>query len=228
MNRRLTHDMFPGGTDERVLKRGDICDRRIIQDILGTLEGIDETEEILQNENAYSAHYLGETRLYQTFSRSTEKEPYRYAGLCARGESGNMHPTASKKVFIISQYHDEDPVKMNLNMRFAAAIARMVVCEFGDIPIAPHIYFPQFMVDAGKERDFGIEAGHLMMRLCDEAILATIEGRISEEMQTDLDYATVDLGLKPIHRNFREAEAVQFIEEMENDIHEEWSRAKHR
>lgn len=29
MGRRITRDMFPGGTDENVLRRGDECDQQI-------------------------------------------------------------------------------------------------------------------------------------------------------------------------------------------------------
>lgn len=221
MERRLTIDMFPGGTDERVLKRGDICDRRIIQDVLGVYEEIDDEENILQRENTYSAYYIGTTRLYQTFSRAHEAEPYHYAGLCAYGEDGNMHPSASKKVFIISQYHDEDPARQEVNRRFASAIAWNCVMRYGDIPIAPHLYFTQFMNDEGWERDFGIEAGHQMMNLCDSVILATIDGRISEGMKADIEYATVQLALSPKRMDYTEAAAVEFIKETENDRYEE-------
>lgn len=228
MDRRLTRDMFPGGTDERLLIRGDICDQSIIQDILGTYEEIDEDENILQNKDAYTAHYIGETRLYHTFSRPNEAEPYRYAGLCAWGEGGNMHPSASKKVFIISQYHDDDPKRVEINRRFASALAWNCATMHGDIPIAPHLYFTQFMNDEGWERDFGIEAGHLMMKMCDSVLLATIDGRISEGMKSDLEYATIQLALSQQRIDYTEAAAIKFITETEKERYEEWNRAKHR
>ena len=228
MDRKLTRDMFPGGTDEKILHRGDRCDRQIIQDVLGIYEDIEEEKNILQNKDAYSAHYIGSTRLYQTFSRFDGAEAYHYAGLCEWESDRNLHPDVSKKVFIISQYHDEDPARVEIHRRFAGAIAYNCVTKYGDIPVAPHLYFTQFMNDEGWERDFGIEAGHLLMRMCDSVILATIDGKISEGMAADIEYATVQLALSPRRRNFTEAEAIEYITETENERYEEWIRAKHR
>lgn len=227
MDRRLTRDMFPNGTDERVLMRGDYCDSHIIQDILEVFEDIDETENILQNKDAYTAHYIGAARLYHTFTRKDEANAYQYAGLCELQNDKNLHPQAGRKVFIISQYHDENPAQLDYNTRFAAAIAYNLVRGYGDVPIAPHLYFTQFMDDEGWARDFGIEAGHLMMRLCDSAILATIDGRISEGMQSDLNYLTIQLGIQPEKIDMTEKQASRYIEETENRRYEEW-RAKHR
>lgn len=228
MDRRLTRDMFPSGTDERVLMRGDYCDQNIIQDILGTFEDIDETENILQNKNAYSAFYIGAARLYHTFTRKEETDAYQYAGLCEYRDDKNLHPQAGRKVFIISQYHSEEPARVEFNRRFASAMAYNLVTEYGDVPIVPHLYFTQFMNDEGWERDFGIEAGHLMMRMCDSAMLATIDGRISEGMKADLEYLTVQLGIQPEKVNLTEAQASRYIEETEKRRYEEWNRAKHR
>jgi hypothetical protein len=207
------------------VRRGDICCQRTIQDILGITDEIEDTEEnILQDKNA--AEYLGDVRLFHTFVRDTKTSPYRYAGLCAAGEGGNMHPKGSRLTFIISQYHADTDEGTALNERFAAALARAVVSR-GDIPIAPHLYFTRFMVDFGIERDFGIEAGHLLMEKCDSVLIATIDGTISPGMRSDIEYATVKLGLDPKTIDFTRDGAVEFITETENDKYEERNRAEH-
>ena len=228
MERRLTKDMFPGGVDEKVLIRGDICDTSIIQDVLGTYEEIDTEQNILQNKDAYSTHYIGSQRLYQTFSRTSGADPYHYAGLCPFGEDKNLHPSTGKRTYIISQYHGKTQEEMDFNARFAAAMARKIMKTYGDIPVAPHIYFTTFCADVGWERDFGIEAGHLMMRSCDSVLIAAIDQRLSEGMVSDIEYATLTLGITPKVHNFTREEAEIFVTEMENDKYEEWNRAKHR
>ncbi len=228
MERRLTRDMFPGGTDERLMIRGDICDQGIIQDILGIYDDLNTEENILQNKDAYSSHYIGNKRLYQTFSRKSGADPYHYAGLCAHGEDKNLHPSTGKKTYIISQYHGETEEEMDFNARFAQALAREIMLKHGDIPVAPHIYFTSFCADVGWERDFGIEAGHLMMNSCDSVIIAPIDGRISKGMASDIEYATINLGLTPMVREFTSEQAKIFVTEMERDKYEEWNRAEHR
>jgi len=228
MGRRITRDMFPGGTDENVLRRGDECDQRVITDILGIMDGeIDDTKNILQNPNAYSQHYIGHQRLFHTFSRDNEDEPYLYAGLCAADEGGNMHPRASQKVFIISQHHAEGDEWLAFNNRFARSLARNEFLRTGDIPILPHLYFPMFMIDHGFERDFGIEAGHIAMDQCDRVLLAVIDGRISEGMRADIEYATLRLGLKPERLDFTERSAREYVRETEDAADEERGRSQH-
>ena len=117
---------------------------------------------------------------------------------------------------------------MDFNARFAAAMARKIMKTYGDIPVAPHIYFTTFCADVGWERDFGIEAGHLMMRSCDSVLIAAIDQRLSEGMVSDIEYATLTLGITPKVHNFTREEAEIFVTEMENDKYEEWNRAKHR
>lgn len=228
MGRRITRDMFPGGTDENVLRRGDECDQRVITDILGIMDGeIDDTKNILQNPNAYSQHYIGHQRLFHTFSRDNEDEPYLYAGLCAADDGGNMHPRASQKVFIISQHHAEGDEWLAFNNRFARSLARNEFLRTGDIPILPHLYFPMFMIDHGFERDFGIEAGHIAMDQCDRVLLAVIDGRISEGMRADIEYATLRLGLKPERLDFTERSAREYVRETEDAADEERGRSQH-
>lgn len=226
MARRITRESFGGyGVDERVLRRGDECDEYVIQNILGIYTDIDEQADILQNENAISSHYIGEQKVYHTFSRRNGTKPYHYAGLCAFQDTMNLHPKASRRTFIISQYHAEDPETVLFHEEFTKCIARSLVMNFGDIPVAPHLYFPQFMEDEGWSREFGIEAGHILMQACDSVIVATIDGYISDGMKADIEYATVQLGIRPKWTNYTKEEAEEYIEETRKEIYENRSRA---
>lgn len=235
MHRRITFEMMGGNVDERILRVGDYCDERIIQCIVGTFNEIDGLEEkptdgqgfVIQNEWAISDYWIGDKRLFQTFYRENRTEPWQYAGLCERGKYKNLHPRTARRIFLISQFHGDTIAEENFNVNFAQAIA-IKIYRGGDIPIVPHLYFPTFLHDEGLEREFGIEAGHLWMNECDAAILATIDGRISEGMRADLDYAADKLAL-PIYKvgyayTRREAEDIIRME------HEEYERNgdKHR
>ena len=228
MDRRITDNMLGGNVDERLFRRGDIVDEKIIQSMVGTFEEIDSLDDdgLIQNEDSYSQTFIGDKRLFHTFYRETRTEPYRYAGLCERDMRDNLHPAAGKKVFIISQFHSEKAEEIVFNHRFAKALAKMIVRR-GDVPIVPHLYFPSFMTDYGWERDFGIEAGHLIMELCDHVVLAVIDGRFSDGMRLDLDHATEKLALMPERMEFSKKSAMKFIEQ-ELSAYEKRSGSEYR
>ena len=62
------------------------------------------------------------------------------------------------------------------------------VSELGKIPIAPHLYFPQFLNDADPvERTRGISFGIALMLFCDEVwVFGDV---ISEGMGLEIEYA---------------------------------------
>lgn len=58
---------------------------------------------------------------------------------------------------------------MEENIRKARIYCEYVVREHQMIPIAPHIYFTQFLNDENTEdREFGINAGLSLLSFCDE------------------------------------------------------------
>lgn len=223
MARRITSDMFPNGVDWMALRRGDECDLRTVSQVCGYLGNEPQPEnwcgaEIVQNKDAYTKHYLAGERLYHTFFRDSEHYPFSYEGLCLLHSIDNRHPRTAQKVFIISQYHAKTQEEMRWNALFAAALARELFLDYGDFPIVPHLYFPQFMVDEGLERGFGIEAGHMMMDICDRVLLAVIDNRISEGMEADIMYATERLGFNPERRDFTKEHADNMIQDHIGDI----------
>lgn len=238
MNRRITYDMMGGNVDERIFRRTDITDEQTIQSMVGSFEDIDLIKSvyyapgttrkdgyIVQNEDAYSNYYVGDKKLYQTFYRENRMEPWQYAGLCEHGKHHNQSPRTAKRIFIISPFHGETLEEQNFNVDFTREIARTIYL-FGDLPVAPHLYFPIFMHDEGHERAWGIEAGHMLMDSCDEAWIYVIDGKVSEGMREDLEYATDHLALPVQKFTWTRTEAEEYLRS-ENET-DEWSGTEHR
>ncbi len=106
----------------------------------------------------------------------------------------NITTTASrKKVYICSPFRpiSTDPIlaanELIDNLRLAkdaCTFAAIRGCE----PIAPHLYYPQFLNDDDKyERALGMELGIKALRSCDE--LWIISPRISFGMSTEIKTA---------------------------------------
>lgn len=71
----------------------------------------------------------------------------------------------NKKIYVCSPLRGD----MENNIEMAKLYCTYIAREFGYIPIAPHIYFTQFMDDnIDSEREFGIRAGLSLLPMCDE------------------------------------------------------------
>ena len=103
-----------------------------------------------------------------------------------------------KRVFICSPLKP----KGNTAARRAADLRRnqenaRLACEYalnrGVMPLAPHLYFPQFLSDSDpEEREMGMQLGLEWLESCDE--LWIIGRRITEGMEREIDVAE-DLGI---------------------------------
>lgn len=79
------------------------------------------------------------------------------------------------------------PLKGNIeaNIDKAKGYCRDIILQ-GNIPIAPHIYFTQFLDDTKEEeRTIGMEAGIELLKLCDEL---WVYGEHSYGMQKEIDW----------------------------------------
>ena len=76
------------------------------------------------------------------------------------------------------------------NKMETACICRIVMNHDPDvIPIAPHLYFPQFLDDTDpSERSLGMEAGLELLDMCDELWVYGLKNP-SEGMRAEIDYA---------------------------------------
>ncbi len=96
---------------------------------------------------------------------------------------------APKKVFVCSPYSGD----VVANVIQARAFCRIEV-DAGNIPLAPHLIFTQFLNDNNpKERDRGIAMGLELMMLCDE--LHVYGQSITEGMAREIN-AWRDMGRK--------------------------------
>lgn len=76
------------------------------------------------------------------------------------------------------------------NIREARGYCEAVIKNYPDvIPIAPHIYFTQFLDDTKPtERSLGMEAGLALLDMCDEIWVYGLNNP-SKGMQAEIDYA---------------------------------------
>lgn len=87
-----------------------------------------------------------------------------------------------RKVYICSPYRGN----IERNVDDARRYCRMAVDD-GFIPVAPHIYFTQFLDDSiENERKAGIEAGIQLMLECDEM---WVFGEPTEGMRKEIECA---------------------------------------
>lgn len=97
------------------------------------------------------------------------------------------------KVYVCTPHRpvSENPVQRRWEMeanreRVIKACKLLTLC--GYMPMAPHAYFTQFLSDDDpEEREEGMQLGIEWLSMCDE--LWTFGDRISEGMQTEIDFA---------------------------------------
>ncbi len=101
-----------------------------------------------------------------------------------------------KRVYICSPYrsYQKDPAErvreIEGNLKLARKGCRIAV-ERGYMPIAPHLYFPQFLNES-TEGDVGIEAGLELLKGCKEVWV--LGRRISDGMADEINEAK-ELGI---------------------------------
>ena len=77
---------------------------------------------------------------------------------------------------------------MERNLENARKYAEYVMKRCGAIPLAPHLYFTQFLNDASpRERELGIRAGLELLDLCDE--LFAFGNQVTEGMEREIRHA---------------------------------------
>ncbi len=88
-----------------------------------------------------------------------------------------------KKIFICSPFRGN----IEENKKAAQFFAKVIIGT-GRVPVAPHLYFPQFLDEENpNERMNGIEMGLELMDVCDEVYVLGFN--ITEGMKFELDHA---------------------------------------
>jgi 3-mercaptopyruvate sulfurtransferase SseA len=97
-----------------------------------------------------------------------------------------------KKIYICSPLRGD----YEQNIENAILYCREVIRE-GHIPIAPHLYFTQFLDDTiPSEREIGLKYGLELVKSCDKVY---VYGEPSEGMQAEIELAE-QLGIEVVYR----------------------------
>ena len=109
-----------------------------------------------------------------------------------------LEPRYHRRIFICSPFRPRDGTleerlkDLHSNQEMARFVCRYAV-SLGYMPLAPHLYFPQFLSDSDvDERETGIRFGLEWLCRCDE--LWVIGHRITEGMRREIGIA-MKLGL---------------------------------
>lgn len=213
MARKYTFAVNKGEKDANI-NVGDVVDANAVKCITG-VDPDDEEADLIQNHRPQD--FLGRTPLYDTFYRSSKYVPYKYCGLCEKGQHVNRHPECAEKVFICSPYRGNGASETAFNTMLTVSACRKAYNN-GRIPVAPHLYFTNFMKDEDFERDYGITAGHELMKQCSRIVVYVVDGYISEGMNSDIEFATMRLALAPKFIHMTKEEAEEFIEQYVSEV----------
>jgi hypothetical protein len=89
-----------------------------------------------------------------------------------------------KLVYVCSPWRAKDPAVQRANRDRAERICREVAIA-GDVPVASHLLFPQFLDDADPiERGVGMRCALALLARCDEILV--YEDALSEGMATEI------------------------------------------
>lgn len=166
----------------------------------------DADDSVLYVQSNHVSEVIGEsTALYETYVRKTTREPFRFAGYCERLCTVNLEAACARRIFISSSYRK--------NPELGAEIAKAACALWtgrGYLPIAPHIYFPQFMGEEPRSRDYGINAGLCALARCQEIAVYMVDGAISEGMKEEI-HAAISSGMNPKYYNISQEAVPEFI-----------------
>lgn len=101
----------------------------------------------------------------------------------------------NKRVYVISRYHADTKEETTFNENVARYFCREIASD-GNIPVAPHLFFPRFLDDFDStERAFGLYAAKRELAMSNEYLLVIVDGIISKGMWEEMQYLE-KLGIK--------------------------------
>lgn len=91
------------------------------------------------------------------------------------------------RVYIISRYRADSLRKQEFNKEVARYFCKAIIDE-GKVPVAPHIYYTQFLDDNyPDDRECGLGLGIWELHNSHEFLLVVIDGIISEGMKGEIE-----------------------------------------
>ena len=119
-----------------------------------------------------------------------------------------------KFIYICSRYKPDEEHSIEFHRAVAATACRAVISENMDcVPIAPHLYLPQFMNDEEpSERHLALSYGKHILAQCQVMKVVVVDGIISEGMKAEIELAE---GRMPVHYFYAtKAEMEELIEKI--------------
>ena len=94
-----------------------------------------------------------------------------------------------KKIFVCSKLRSSQEYQVERNKKITKDYCRKLTIE-GFLPLAPHIYFTQFLDDQiESERMMGVFAGTKWLWVCDEVHVLNPGSGISDGMEEEIKLA---------------------------------------
>lgn len=189
------------GCPEDYLKNGDQVDMPLAR-FITPVEDIEEKIGIFTS--CHTDGTCGNEPTMRAVARYHHGKPFIYIGEITMDEPWNHNPEQARKIFVSSPYRAETKEKMDENIAIAKKVCYIII-KNGNLPIAPHLYFPSFLQDDKEsERSLGMEYSLHLLDQCDEmfAIIpdmvedGTQYERLTEGMKIEVDHA-VERGMRP-------------------------------
>ena len=119
-----------------------------------------------------------------------------------------------KIIYICSRYKPDENHSVEFHRAVAATACRSIINENANcIPIAPHLYLPQFMDDESiVERKAAITYGKHILKRCHAMKVIVVDNIISEGMKAEIELAE---GIMPVDYFYAtKAEMEELIEKI--------------
>lgn len=178
------------------------------------MTGVEDIEDLLVVQRPDPAEFVGKFPVYITYRRNDKLHPFRYAGHCLGDKTVNFDPATAIREYVCSPFSAETEKDKYFYIDLATVICRSLAKD-GRMPIAPHLYFPNFLDDDNEEeRAWGLTAGIALLDTCHEMTVIVIDSYISEGMQQEIWHAIYDLEIMPHFIRLNRPEAESLIKTM--------------
>lgn len=189
------------GWDPEYLKVGDYIDEELGKEILDR-DGIEDAEENQLYCFGVSDIFGGGKDgigTHETIARRDNRSPWIYMGARPKNKFGNLDPAHARKVYICSRYTADTPEQIKKNVEATQQVCSVILLTQGNLPIAPHLYFPQILNDTDPiARDIGMNYGLFLLDHCDEMVVLVKKDdkTLSSGMQIEVEHA-IRQGMDP-------------------------------
>ena len=127
---------------------------------------------------------ISASTISEIIKTATDKDPGDKKDKGGKRDKGDKPKDYRPLVYICSPYGNGEEVNIETARRFSR-----YAYENGVIPITPHLMFPQFMKDDGKEREDALRFDLILMGKCQEVWV--LGDRISEGMKEEVQRAKI-------------------------------------